>query len=165
MDECVTRHDGLDFVANIAGGYLGDVDVSDMTSQQWDFMQDLNVRTTRNVCRAAVPSMRARAFGKIVNVSARAGLTGAKGLSAYAVAKAGVRVLTESLAAEVQDDGINVNAIMPSIIDTEANRRSIPRADHSRWVAPDDIARVVLFLVSEEARIINGAAIPVYGRA
>jgi len=164
VQACLDVHGRIDVVANIAGGYLGGVGVPDLTARQWDFMQDLNVRTVFNTCRAALPSMRSQKHGKIVNVSARAGLSGIAGLSAYSVAKAGVRVLTESLSEEVKDDDINVNAIMPSIIDTPANRESMPTADHATWVSPTEIARVILFLASEDARAIHGAAIPVYGR-
>ena len=109
--------------------------------------------------------MTERKYGKIVNVSARAGLSGIGGLSAYCVSKGGVRLLTESIAEEVKDLGVNVNAIMPSIINTSANRKAMPDKDHSRWVSPSEIAKVVCFLTSDDAAIINGAAIPVYGRA
>ena len=96
---------------------------------------------------------------------ALSGLSGVAGLSAYCVSKGGVRVLTESIAEEVKDSGINVNAIMPSIIDTPANRTAMPDEDYSRWVSPTDIAKVILFLTSDDASVINGASIPVYGRA
>ena len=109
--------------------------------------------------------MTAQSYGKIINVSARAGLKGEAGLSAYCVSKGGVRTLTESLAAEVMDSGVNVNAIMPSIMDTPANREAMPDEEHDRWVAPVDVAKVICFLTSDDATIINGAAIPVYGRA
>ena len=117
------------------------------------------------MCKAVLPHMIERGCGKIVNVSARAGLAGTAGMSAYCVSKGGVRTLTESIAEEVKDKGININAIMPSIIDTQANRQSMPKADFSKWVSPHQIAKVVRFLVSEDAQIINGAAIPVYGQA
>lgn len=109
--------------------------------------------------------MTERGYGKIINVSARAGLKGEAGLSAYCVSKGGVRTLTESLAAEVMDSGVNVNAIMPSIMDTPANREAMPDEEHDRWVAPVDVAKVICFLSSDDAAVINGAAIPVYGRA
>ena len=109
--------------------------------------------------------MMVRQYGKIINVSARAGLKGIAGMSAYSTAKAGVRILTESIAEEVKDKKINVNAIMPSIIDTPTNRQAMPNEDHSLWVKPHQIAQVVGFLISEQASIINGATIPVYGRA
>jgi len=109
--------------------------------------------------------MTQRQSGKIVNVSARAGLNGIAGLSAYSTSKAGVRILTESIAEEVKNDGVNVNAIMPSIIDTPPNRQAMPNEDHSLWVDPHEIAKVTGFLISDAAKIINGAAIPVYGQA
>ncbi|MBB17591.1 short-chain dehydrogenase [Candidatus Poribacteria bacterium] len=161
----IDQFKGIDVVANIAGGFIGGLSVSEMDMEKWDFMMDLNLKSVFLMCKAVLPHMVERGSGKIVNVSARAGLAGAAGMGAYCVSKAGVRTLTESIAEEVKDKGININAIMPSIIDTQANRQSMPKADFSKWVSPQKIAKVVRFLVSEDAQIINGAAIPVYGQA
>ena len=161
----IDQFKGIDVVANIAGGFIGGLSVSEMDTEKWDFMMDLNLKSVFLMCKAVLPHMIERGGGKIVNVSARAGLAGAAGMGAYCVSKAGVRTLTESIAEEVKDKGININAIMPSIIDTQANRQSMPKADFSKWVSPQKIAKVVRFLVSEDAQIINGAAIPVYGQA
>ena len=161
----IDQFKGIDVVANIAGGFIGGLSVSEMDTEKWDFMMDLNLKSVFLICKAVLPHMVERGSGKIVNVSARAGLAGAAGMGAYCVSKAGVRTLTESIAEEVKDKGININAIMPSIIDTQANRQSMPKADFSKWVSPQKIAKVVRFLVSEDAQIINGAAIPVYGQA
>ena len=161
----INQFAGIDVVANIAGGFIGGQYVSEMDTERWDLMMDLNLKSVFLMCKAVLPYMIERGEGKIVNVSARAGLAGAAGMSAYCVSKGGVRTLTEAIAEEVKDKGININAIMPSIIDTQANRQSMPKADFSKWVSPHKIAKVARFLVSEDAQIINGAAIPVYGQA
>ena len=155
----------LDILVNIVGGFVGGIPATELEADRWDFMMNLNLKSVFLCCKAALPEMTARGSGKIVNVSARAGLKGEAGMSAYCVSKGGVRTLTESLAAEVMDAGVNVNAIMPSVIDTPANRESMPDEDYERWVSPADIAKVICFLTSDDAAVINGAAIPVYGRA
>ncbi|MDE0503255.1 MAG: SDR family NAD(P)-dependent oxidoreductase [Candidatus Poribacteria bacterium] len=155
----------IDILVNIVGGFKGGIPVSELGVEDWDAMMNLNLKSAFLSCKAILPHMKERKSGKIVNVSARAGLSGIAGLSAYCVSKGGVRVLTESIAEEVKDIGINVNAIMPSIIDTPANRSAMPDEDHSLWVSPTDIAKVIQFLTSDDAAVINGASIPVYGRA
>lgn len=155
----------IDVLINTVGGFIGGLPVAEMPEEQWDFMMDLNLKSIFLCCKAVLPHMTERGCGKIVNTSARAGLSGAAGLGAYSVSKNGVRILTESIAEEVKDIGINVNSLLVSIIDTPANREGLPDEDHSRWVSPADIANVILFLISDAAAIINGAAIPVYGRA
>ena len=155
----------LDILVNIVGGFVGGIPAVELEEEQWDFMMNLNLKSVFLCCKTVIPHMTEHGYGKIINVSARAGLKGEAGLSAYCVSKGGVRTLTEALAAEVMDSGINVNAIMPSIMDTPANRESMPDEDHDRWVPPADVAKVICFLTSDDAAIINGAAIPVYGRA
>ncbi len=155
----------LDILINIVGGFVGGIPAAELEVEKWDFMMELNLKSVFLCCKTALPEMTARGAGKIVNVSARAGLKGEAGMSAYCVSKGGVRTLTEALAAEVMDAGVNVNAIMPSVIDTPANRQSMPDEDPGRWVSPSNIAKVICFLTSDEAAVINGAAIPVYGRA
>ena len=155
----------LDILVNIVGGFVGGIPTVELEEERWDFMMNLNLKSVFLCCKTIIPHMTERRYGKIINVSARAGLKGEAGLSAYCVSKGGVRTLTETLAAEVMDSGINVNAIMPSIMDTPANRESMPDEEHDRWVAPADVAKVICFLTSDDAAIINGAAIPVYGRA
>ena len=161
----ITQFGRLDILVNIVGGFVGGIPTAELEEEQWDFMMNLNLKSVFLCCKTAIPHMTEQGYGKIVNVSARAGLKGEAGLSAYCVSKGGVRTLTESLAAEVMDVGINVNAIMPSIMDTPINRESMPDEDHSRWVDTADVAKVICFLTSDDATIINGAAIPVYGRA
>lgn len=155
----------IDVLVNTIGGFVGGIPVAEMAEERWDFMMDLNLKSIFLCCKAVLSHMIERKCGKIVNTSARAGLSGIAGLGAYSVSKNGVRILTESIAEEVKDLGINVNSLLVSIIDTPANREGMPDADYSRWVSPDDIAKVILFLISDAAAIINGAAIPVYGRA
>ena len=165
IKEFLFQFDRLDVLINIVGGFVGGIPTAELEVDRWDFMMDLNLKSVFLCCKAAIPDMTAQGYGKIINVSARAGLKGEAGLSAYCVSKGGVRTLTESLAAEVMDSGVNVNAIMPSIMDTPMNRESMPDEEHDRWVAPADVAKVICFLTSDDATIINGAAIPVYGRA
>ena len=163
--EFVSQFGSLDVLVNIVGGFVGGIPAAELEEDRWDFMMNLNLKSVFLCCKTAIPHMTAQGYGKIINVSARAGLKGEAGLSAYCVSKGGVRTLTESLAAEVMDSGVNVNAIMPSVMDTPMNRESMPGEDHDRWVAPADVAKVICFLTSDDATIINGAAIPVYGRA
>ena len=165
IKEFLFQFDRLDVLINIVGGFVGGIPTAELEVDRWDFMMDLNLKSVFLCCKAAIPDMTAQGYGKIINVSARAGLKGEAGLSAYCVSKGGVRTLTESLAAEVMDSGVNVNAIMPSIMDTPMNREAMPDEEHDRWVAPTDVAKVICFLTSDDAAIINGAAIPVYGRA
>ena len=163
--EFISQFGSLDVLINIVGGFVGGIPTAELEEDRWDFMMNLNLKSVFLCCKTVIPHMAAQNYGKIINVSARAGLKGEAGLSVYCVSKGGVRTLTESLAAEVMDSGVNVNAIMPSIMDTPANRESMPDEEHDRWVAPADVAKVICFLTSDDASIINGAAIPVYGRA
>lgn len=165
VQNTINKRGQLDVLVNIVGGFVGGRPVVDLSEETWDFMLNLNTKSAFLCSKAVLPHMMARQAGTIISVSARAGLHGSAGLSAYAVAKSGVLILTQALAEEVKDHGITVNAILPSLIDTPANRKAMPQADHTRWVPPEDIARVILFLASDEARAITGAGIPVYGRA
>ena len=165
IETFINQFGGLDILVNIVGGFVGGIPAAELEQDRWDFMMNLNLKSVFLCCKAVIPHLSERGSGKIVNVSARAGLKGEAGLSAYCVSKGGVRTLTESLAAEVMDSGINVNCIMPSIMDTPMNRDAMPEEDHSRWVKTEDVAKVICFLTSDDASIINGAAIPVYGRA
>lgn len=165
IQKFITQFGHLDVLVNIVGGFVGGISTAELEEDRWNFMMNLNLKSVFLCCKTVLPYMTGRGYGKIVNVSARAGLKGEAGLSAYCVSKGGVRTLTESLAAEVMDSGLNVNCIMPSIMDTPMNREAMPDEDHTRWVKPEDVAKVIYFLTSDDASIINGAAIPVYGRA
>lgn len=155
----------IDILANIAGGFtMGDT-VATTSDDTWDFMMNLNVRTVLNMSRAVVPVMQEIGGGKIVNIGARNGLRGVGNMAAYSASKSAVIRLTESLADELKKDNINVNCILPSIIDTPRNRQDMPNADFGSWVTPEAMARVVLFLASNAADPIHGAALPVEGLA
>ena len=153
----------IDILCNIAGGFRMGQPVHETPDEIWDLMLGLNAKSVINCARAVVPGMLARGQGKIVNVAALAGLSGKANMGAYIASKSAVIRLTESMSGELRDKGINVNCILPSIIDTPQNRADMPKADPRRWVAPEALADVVLFLASESARAIHGAAIPVTG--
>ena len=153
----------IDILANIAGGFTMGESVAETTDETWDFMFNLNARTVLNMVRAVVPRMRDRGAGKIINIGARAALRGTGAMGAYCASKSVVLRLTESLADELKANGINVNCILPSIIDTPRNREDMPKANFSSWVAPDEVAAVVMFLASDAANAIHGASIPVEG--
>ena len=153
----------MDVLANIAGGFTMGDSVADTSDDTWEFMMNLNARTVLNTVRAAVPLMRQAGGGKIINIGARNGVRGVGSMAAYSASKSVVIRLTESLADELKADGINVNCILPSIIDTERNRLDMPKADFSKWVTPRQMARVVLFLASSDADPIHGASVPVEG--
>ena len=153
----------VDVLANIAGGFtMGDT-VAETTDDTWDFMLNLNSRTVLNTVRAVVPGMIENQSGKIINVGARNGQRGVRQMAAYSASKSVVIRLTESLADELKGKGINVNCILPSIIDTPTNRKDMPNADFSQWVTTEAMAKVVLFLASSAADPIHGASIPVEG--
>lgn len=162
MDEAKAKTGRLDALFNIAGGFrwqtLEDGDIAN-----WDALYNMNVKTTATACKAALPHLLASGDGRIVNVGAAGAVKAAAGMGAYAASKAGVMRLTESLAEELKGRGVTVNAVLPSIIDTPANRADMPDADFSKWVSPDDLAAVMLFLASGEAAAITGALIPVTG--
>jgi NAD(P)-dependent dehydrogenase (short-subunit alcohol dehydrogenase family) len=161
--DTVAAHFGrLDALLNIAGGFVWQT--TDDADPAWASMFALNVATTLNASRAALPHLKASAEGRIVNVGANAALKSAAGMGAYAASKAGVHRLTESLAEELKDSSVTVNAVLPSILDTARNRQDMPDADPSKWVVPADLARVMLFLASPGSRAITGALIPVTGR-
>lgn len=155
--------DRVDVLCNIAGGFTMGETVAQTNDATWDHMMNLNVTTCLNTIRVVVPDMQSRQFGKIINVGAFAGLSGHPKMSAYCASKSAVIRLTESLAAELKYEGINVNCILPSIIDTPQNRKEMPSAKFECWVKPDALARVVRFLASPEADPIHGAALPVVG--
>ncbi len=157
------RFGRISVLCNLAGGFRSGHPVHETPDETWKLMIDLNAGSVINTARAVVPGMLAAGQGSIVNIAALAGLGGKQDMGAYAASKSAVIRLTESMSAELRDKGINVNCIMPSIIDTPQNRAAMPKADPRRWVAPEALAEVVLFLASDSARAIHGAAIPVAG--
>lgn len=152
----------LDGVVNVAGGFAWET-IAEGSLATWDAMYAANVKTTFNVCHSVLPHLR-RDGGRVINIGANAASRAGVGMGAYAASKSGVLRLTETLAEELKDEGITVNAVLPGIIDTPANRAAMPDADRSRWVTPQAIAAVVAFLLSDDAQIITGAGIPVTGR-
>ena len=150
-------------LVNTVGGYAGGTPLWELDPEVFTRMIDLNLRATYALARSAVPPMLARKSGAVVNIASKAAWDHAAGASAYAASKAAAVALIDSLAFDLIGTGVRANSILPSIIDTEANRKAMPGADFSKWPKPEDIAEVVLFLASDRARVIHGAAIPVFG--
>ena len=146
------------------GAWRGGKPVHETDLADWDFLFNVNLRTTLLCCRAVIPQMLKQGRGKIITVASRDGLAGSAGYAAYSASKSAVLRLTESLADELKASNINVNCIMPGTIDTPQNRAANPSADFSKWVEPSAIADVILFLASDASRAINGAAVPVFGK-
>lgn len=154
----------IDFLINIVGGFT-DGAIVDTDEKIFDKMINMNLRSTFLCCKNVIPHMIKNKYGRIINIAARPALKGMAGTSVYGASKAGVLNLTQSIAEEVKQFNINVNAIIPGTIDTPANRKAMPKAKFSNWVKPESIADVITFLCSEGAKDINGAAIPVYGKS
>jgi NAD(P)-dependent dehydrogenase (short-subunit alcohol dehydrogenase family) len=153
----------IDVLVNVAGGFRWET-VLEGSSETWDFMYSLNLKTALNTCKAALPHLLARPFARIINIGSGAAVKAGAGMGAYAASKAGVAKLTEALSEELKDRFITVNAVLPSIIDTPANRADMPNADFSRWVKPQAVADLIVFLGSDAAAAITGASIPIQGR-
>jgi NAD(P)-dependent dehydrogenase (short-subunit alcohol dehydrogenase family) len=166
VTEILQYYGRLDVLVNIAGGFTMGPPVHETPVDTWDFMLNLNARTVFLMSRAIIPHFINQSYGKIVNIGARAALSGKPYMAPYIVSKSAVIRLTESIAAELRDtEGINVNCVLPGTIDTLRNRQDMPDADFSKWVTPQALADVIVFLASDDARAINGASIPVYGRS
>jgi NAD(P)-dependent dehydrogenase (short-subunit alcohol dehydrogenase family) len=163
VEGIVARHGRLDAMVNTVGGYAGGVKLWEMDTKIFDQMLALNLRTGYSLSRAAVRVMLKQGRGAIVNIAAKAALDHASGAAAYAASKAASVAMIDSLAEDLKGTGIRVNSVLPSIIDTEANRRAMPKADFAKWPKPEDIARVIVFLCGDGAKVIHGAAIPVFG--
>lgn len=163
LSTAAARLGGVDVLCNLAGGFRMGTAVHETPDADWDAMFDVNVRTLLHATQFVVPLMIARGRGSIVNVAAFAAQRGAARMGAYAASKSAVIRITETLSAELREQGINVNCVLPTIIDTPANRASMPDADPARWVAPSDLASVIAFLASDAARAVHGAALPVTG--
>jgi NAD(P)-dependent dehydrogenase (short-subunit alcohol dehydrogenase family) len=163
VEKILAKHGRLDALVNTVGGYAGGLKLWETETKVFEQMLALNLRSGYVLSRAAVRAMLKQGRGAIVNVASKAALDHAAGAAAYAASKAAAVAMLDSLAADVKGSGVRVNTILPSIIDTEANRKAMPKADFSKWPKPQDIARVILFLCTDEARVIHGAAIPVYG--
>jgi NAD(P)-dependent dehydrogenase (short-subunit alcohol dehydrogenase family) len=165
IQEILARHGALDVLVNTVGGYAGGIKLWDLNTKVFDQMVALNLRSGYNLARAAIPAMLKAGHGAIVNIAAKAAFDHGAGASVYAASKAAAVALMDSLAADVKGTGVRVNSILPSIIDTAPNRAAMPGADFSTWPKPEEIANVVLFLASDYAKTIHGAAVPVFGNS
>jgi len=155
----------IDALVHLVGGFAGGKPVAETDDATWDRMLNLNLNAAFYMARAVLPHMLRAGAGRIVAIGSRTGIEPVATLSAYAVSKAGVIMLVRTIAAEVRNSGVTANVVLPSVIDTPANRASNPGADFSKWVKPESIARLLLFLASDAAADVNGAVIPIYGRA
>lgn len=163
IDGIVERHGRLDCLVNAVGGYAGGVKLWDMETKVFEQQLALNLRAGFVLVRAAASVMVKQKSGSIVNVASKAAVDHAAGATAYAASKAAAVAMIDCLAADLKGTGVRANSILPSIIDTPANRKAMPKADFSKWPKPEEIARVILFLCSDEAKLIQGASVPVYG--
>jgi NAD(P)-dependent dehydrogenase (short-subunit alcohol dehydrogenase family) len=157
------RFGRLDALVNVAGTFRWET-IEAGSVETWDLLYTVNLRTAVNASRAALPYLLQQSESRIVNIGAGAAAKAGAGMGAYAASKSGVARLTEALAEECRDRGLTVNAVLPSIIDTPANRAAMPQADFARWVSPHQIADLIVFLLSQHAGAINGASIPIVGR-
>jgi NAD(P)-dependent dehydrogenase (short-subunit alcohol dehydrogenase family) len=165
VDGIVERYGRLDALVNTVGGYAGGVKLWELDTKVFDQMLALNLRSGYALSRAALRVMLKQGSGAIVNVAAKAAIDHGAGASAYAASKAAAVAMMDSLAEDLKGSGVRVNSILPSIIDTEANRKAMPKADFAKWPKAEDIARVILFLCSDDAKVIHGAAVPVFGNS
>jgi NAD(P)-dependent dehydrogenase (short-subunit alcohol dehydrogenase family) len=165
VSRVIETYDRIDVLVNVVGGYLGGKSVAELDETDWDKMMNMNLKSAFLISKHVIPLMVSAKHGKIVHISSRTGLKSDGYDSSYSASKSGLIRLVESISEEVKEHGINVNCILPSTIDTEANRKAMPNSDFSKWVKTEDLTNVVLFLCSDGARAINGAVIPAYGLA
>ena len=163
IDSIIAEYSRLDVLVNTVGAYVGGINFWELKTDLFDRMLALNLRSGFLLSRAVSRVMLKQRQGSIVNVAAKAAIDHGAGAAAYAASKAAAVAMIDSLAADLKGSGVRANSILPSIIDTEVNRKAMPGADFAKWPKPEDIARVILFLCSEDARLVHGAAIPVYG--
>jgi len=159
----IASRERIDVLVNAVGGYAGGLALWETDPKVFEQMLTLNLRSGYVLCRVIVPLMLKQRSGAIVNVAARTAVDHVAGAAAYGASKAAALAMIDSLAADLKGTGVRANSVLPSIFDTEANRRAMPNADFSKWPKPADIARVILFLSSDDARLVHGAAVPVSG--
>jgi NAD(P)-dependent dehydrogenase (short-subunit alcohol dehydrogenase family) len=164
VDGITARYGRLDIVVNTIGGYAAGKPAWETEAKVFELMLTLNLRAGYNMVRAAVPAMLRRQSGAIVNIAAKAAFDHAAGAATYAASKSAALALFDCLAQDLKGTGVRANSVLPSIIDTEPNRKAMPGADFAKWPKPEEIAQVILFLCSDEATVVHGAAIPVYGQ-
>lgn len=165
VDDTIGRFGRLDVLVNTVGGFRAGTPVHETPLETWDFMMTLNARTAFITSQAVLPQMLKQGSGGIIHIAARPGLTGKANMAAYSASKSAVIRLVESMSGEYKELGIRVNCVIPGTLDTPQNRKDMPEADPGRWVKPESLAEVILFLASGAARDIHGAVIPVYGRS
>jgi NAD(P)-dependent dehydrogenase (short-subunit alcohol dehydrogenase family) len=165
VSSIVDKYGHIDILVNVVGAYLGGKTIVELEEKEWDRMMTVNLKSAFLISKHVTRQMISSKYGKIIHISSKLGLHSEGYDSAYAASKSGLIRLVESLSNETKESNINVNCIMPSIIDTEANRKAMPNADFNKWVKPEDLANVILFLSSEEAKTVTGAAIPTFGIA
>ena len=163
IESLLGKHGRIDALINTVGGYAGGVRLWELDTRAFEQMLALNLRSGFILSRAVVPVMLKQGHGSIVNVASKAAFDHAAGAAPYAASKAAAVAMMDSLAADLKGTGVRVNSILPSIIDTEANRKAMPKSDFAKWPKPEDIARVILFLCGDDAKVVHGAALPVYG--
>ncbi len=159
------EHGPIEALVHLVGGFRGGSPIAETTDADFDMMMSVNVRIAFNAIRAALDPMLKSKRGRIVAIGSRAAVEPSPNLAAYAVSKAALVALVKNVAAEVKNSGITANVVLPSTIDTPANRKAMPKADFATWVAPESIAKLLVWLCSDEAADVNGAVIPIYGRA
>ena len=165
VDGITARHGQIDVLVNTIGGFAGGMALWETEPKTYQLMMTLNVHAGFNLARTVVPAMLRKKSGAILNIASKAALDHAAGASAYAASKAAALALFDCLAQDVKGTGVRVNSVLPSVIDTEPNRKAMPDADFSKWPKPEEIAQVILFLCSTEAKLVHGAAVPVYGES
>jgi NAD(P)-dependent dehydrogenase (short-subunit alcohol dehydrogenase family) len=163
LTKVIAEFRGVDYLINVAGGYAGGNLIEETPVQEWDRMMELNLKSAFLMTKSVLPSMKKQRFGRIVNIAAMPAVLPSAKRVGYAVAKRGVAALTEATHEEVKGSGVTVNAIAPSIILTEANLNSMPEADKSKWVTPNEIAKLLLYLCSDDARSVSGNVIRIFG--
>jgi NAD(P)-dependent dehydrogenase (short-subunit alcohol dehydrogenase family) len=167
VQETLEKFGRVDILLNIAGGYRGGNTIAETKLEEFNIMMELNLKSAFLCCRAVLPPMIRQNYGKIISISARPAVDIRRRIKsgAYAISKTAVKTLTETVAEEVKDYKINVNCIMPSTMKTEENLKNFPNADSSKWVDPYDVAKVILFLVSDASQVTSGSAVPVFGKS
>ncbi len=163
VHEALNRFKRIDILLNIVGGYYAGTPVHETSLDTWDFMLNLNARSVVITSSAVIPTMLEQKSGKIINIASRAAIRGTANTAAYSASKSAVLRITESMSEELKASGVNVNCVIPGTIDTPDNRLAMPDVDFNRWVSPDSIAGVILFLASDAARDVHGAAVPIFG--
>jgi NAD(P)-dependent dehydrogenase (short-subunit alcohol dehydrogenase family) len=165
MVEGALKQGPIDALVHLVGGFSGGSPIAETSDETWDLMMNINVRGAFLAMRAVLKPMMEAKRGRIVAVGSRAGVEALPNFAAYAISKAALVALVKNVAAETKDSGVTANAVLPSTIDTPANRKAMPKADFSKWVSPESIAKLLAWLVSEDAADVSGAIIPIYGRA